>query len=76
MNESLLTIEAQPYPCSQSKMSLSREFWEQPGHLLTPPNLGVWCGLTLPCLTGSGHSPRIAWGLVGYVPMALIVVLI
>lgn len=37
MNESLLTIEAQPYPCSQSKMSLSREFWEQPGHLLTPP---------------------------------------
>ena len=52
-------IEAQPYPCSQRKMSLSREFWEQPRHLLTPSP--TWeLGMDSPSLSDwlRSQSPR------------------
>ena len=59
MNEFLLTIELQPYPCSHSKMSLNRGFWEQPRHLPTPSPTWEF-GMDLPSLSDwlRSQSPR------------------
>ena len=76
MNEFLLTIEVQPYPCSQSKMSLNRGFWEQPIHLPTPSPTWEF-GIDLPSLSDWLRSqspwPGDLWIMS---PMAPIVVLI